>query len=415
MPQPDVGILYGGHRSLLTLPCPVQVIAVKIDWIPRPDEPGIGAGIMADVSLSQPGGPPQGRRPEPALRPAGLPEPLHRPRRPARRFDAWPTTNRAPSASSSRERGALDTDRHDSSRPWSASTSDSTAAIPRPAWPSSLAGPAGPDLRLGDRPPGQCGPWAAEPARCRHDHDLRAQLRRPRGGTLSRPPVPQAEGGLGRSTWPRTRNCAARWRSRRSSPTRPIRPPPHAVRARGRDHRRAGAPRHRAGLRPGHRRDGRPFYAMRFVEGDSLKDAIEAYHREHPGPDPRTVEFRSCWAGSSTCATRSPTRTAGVLHRDLKPDNVMLGKYGETLIVDWGLAKATGQRDESAGGRRRRWAAVGRQPRADAGHARHAGLHEPRAGRGQGRRAGPGDRHLRPGGDALRAPDRPAAGPGRAR
>ena len=38
--------------------------------------------------------------------------------------------------------------------------------------------------------------------------------------------------------------------------------------------------------------DGRPYYAMRFVDGDSLKDAIEAYHQQHPRPEPGGVEFR---------------------------------------------------------------------------------------------------------------------------
>ncbi len=40
----------------------------------------------------------------------------------------------------------------------------------------------------------------------------------------------------------------------------------------------------------------------------------------------------------------------GVLHRDLKPGNIMLGKHGETLVVDWGLAKIKGQAEPIAEG-----------------------------------------------------------------
>jgi serine/threonine-protein kinase len=94
--------------------------------------------------------------------------------------------------------------------------------------------------------------------------------------------------------------------------------------------------------------DGRPFYAMRFVEGDSLKEAIEEYHKEHPRPDPSAVEFRKLLGRFvDVCEAIAFAHNKGVLHRDLKPHNVMLGRYGETLLIDWGLAKPTVRREPS--------------------------------------------------------------------
>jgi serine/threonine-protein kinase len=98
--------------------------------------------------------------------------------------------------------------------------------------------------------------------------------------------------------------------------------------------------------------DGRPFYAMRFIRGDSLKDAIERFHKqrtESPAPvDPgeRALQFRKLLGRFlDVCEAIAYAHSRGILHRDLKPGNIMLGKYGETLVVDWGLAKPLGTQD----------------------------------------------------------------------
>jgi serine/threonine-protein kinase len=92
-----------------------------------------------------------------------------------------------------------------------------------------------------------------------------------------------------------------------------------------------------------HDPEGRPCYAMRFVQGETLQEAIYRFHdADKPGRDPgeRGLTLRQLLSRFiAVCNTIAYAHSRGILHRDLKPANIMLGKYGETLVVDWGLAK----------------------------------------------------------------------------
>ncbi len=92
---------------------------------------------------------------------------------------------------------------------------------------------------------------------------------------------------------------------------------------------------------------GRPYYAMRFIRGESLKEAIAAFHGDpamNEDAGKRSLALRKLLRRfTDVCNAIEYAHTRGVIHRDIKPANIIVGKYGETLVVDWGLAKATGK------------------------------------------------------------------------
>jgi len=89
--------------------------------------------------------------------------------------------------------------------------------------------------------------------------------------------------------------------------------------------------------------DGRPYYTMRFIKGEDLTAAIRRFHAG-AAPDFMGLEFR--WLlrrFTDACNPVAYAHSRGILHRDLKPSNIMLGPFGETLVMDWGVAKLVGR------------------------------------------------------------------------
>jgi serine/threonine protein kinase len=80
--------------------------------------------------------------------------------------------------------------------------------------------------------------------------------------------------------------------------------------------------------------DGRVFYAMKLVRGSRLDE----YTRQNESLKDRLRKFQAA------CEAVAFAHAHGVIHRDLKPANIMIGSFGEVLVLDWGVAKILGQR-----------------------------------------------------------------------
>jgi|GEM_PF-3136059 len=90
-------------------------------------------------------------------------------------------------------------------------------------------------------------------------------------------------------------------------------------------------PVHELGLDP----QGRVYFTMKLVKGRTLKEVLELAAEGDPAwslPRVLGVILRVCEAMSYAHAK-------GVIHRDLKPSNIMVGRFGEVYVMDWGLAK----------------------------------------------------------------------------
>jgi serine/threonine protein kinase/formylglycine-generating enzyme required for sulfatase activity len=89
--------------------------------------------------------------------------------------------------------------------------------------------------------------------------------------------------------------------------------------------------------------DGRSFYSMRVVKQRSLREILRT-----PPPRPGFPLVKLCSIFVQICRAVAYAHARGVVHRDLKPDNILLGDYGEVYVADWGIAKVLGAEEPSS-------------------------------------------------------------------
>ena len=94
---------------------------------------------------------------------------------------------------------------------------------------------------------------------------------------------------------------------------------------------------------------GLAYFTMRYIQGETLEDALKGLHQAVAASERTRLLRRLVDRLVDVCYTAAFAHEKGIIHRDLTPCNIMLGRHGETLVVVWGLARSLGQAGPDVG------------------------------------------------------------------
>ncbi len=96
----------------------------------------------------------------------------------------------------------------------------------------------------------------------------------------------------------------------------------------------------------GHDREGSLYFTMKRLEGETLRDILEKQVEGDPATTEKYNLDRLLGVVIQVCNALAYAHAHGVVHRDVKPENILIGTFGEVMLLDWGVAKVWAMDDE---------------------------------------------------------------------